>query len=496
MQLPHLLLSLGFISILSTPAGESASRATTVQDQQGIHADGACSPWDSSINAGLTLTRGTVDSILFNIGFETIGTFKQSEVLLSANYLYGETNSTISNDVLRLAAQYNYLITDQFYAGIAANFLTDNVAAVDYRINAHPTLGYYLIKNEQTKLAIEAGVGYTWEKQNGLKDDRASLRFAERFSHTFLNGAAIFQNFEIFPALEDLGNYIMMFEAGFTVPLTEKIAFKSSVRNITDSQPAPGLEKNDLTVLAGITYGIGASPTKIKCKHKRWAAANTPAAAPALNTWSSTASLGYAYTSGNSDSMLLTTDVNTSYLTSQSEFRAMAAANYGELSNTTSIQTIRFGIQYNRYLSNPFYVGARLDFLYDELADLSYRLSPALVAGLYLIKTDNTRLSFEMGPAITLQKQGGISDTFLSAVATERFEHSFSDRTKIWQSCGLLLNLDDTKDYIVNNEIGLSVKLSGRFSFRLVAQDIYDAQPAINAEKNEIRLTSGIGFEF
>ena len=451
-------------------------------------------PWDTSIYSGLSLTQGTVDSLTVNAGILAKGTWTSDEIILMADYLYGDTDGATTNNTFRAGAQYNHLLTDRFYLGLTSGFLYDEIADIDYRVNLYPTLGYYLIKNDITKLAIEAGAGYTWEKQGGISDDYPGARFAERFEHAFANGAKFYQLLEYIPRFEDFGDYLLAAEVGFEVPVTSKLSWKTAVRDSYDSSPAAGREENDLTLLTGISYALGAAPAPNKCKICRRIEADKPA--PPQGAWITTGSLGYSLTSGNSDTTLIQGTLDSVRYTETDEARFGIGGGYGDVGGRTNLQNAHANAQYNRVLASPLYAGLRTDFLYDDIASVDYRVTPAAVLGTYLVKTDKTKLSVEAGPAGTFQKQGGITDSFLSVVAQQRLEVVINGRTRIWESVGGLLNTSDTSDYIITAEAGVDMKISTALSLRIVAQNLYDAQPAAGADSNELRLTSGIAITF
>lgn len=453
-------------------------------------------PWDTKIYSGLALTQGTVDSLTLNAGILAKGTWTADELMLMADYLYGDTQGATTNNAFRAGAQYNHLLTDRFYLGLTSGFLYDEIADVDYRVNLYPTLGYYLIKSDTTKLAIEAGAGYTWQKQGGITDAYTGARFGERFEHTFASGAKVYQLLEYLPRINDWNDYLLTAEIGLDVPVTSKLSWRTAVRDAYDSTPALGREANDLTLLTGLSYALGAAPAPNKCKVCRAIEASKPAPPPPQGTWLTTGSIGFALSSGNADNSLLQGGIDTVRYTDGDEARFGIGGGYGEINGKSNVQNFRAGAQYNMVLASPLYAGLRADYLHDHIALVDYRVTPAAVLGAYLVKTDATKLSIEAGPGGTFQKQGGVSDSFFSVIAQQRLEVAVNGRTKIWESVGGLLNTSDTGDYIITAEAGVDLKVSTALSFRVVAQNLYDAQPAAGADSNEFRLTSGLAITF
>ena len=82
-------------------------------------------PWDTSIYSGLSLTQGTVDSLTVNAGILAKGTWTSDEIILMADYLYGDTDGATTNNTFRAGAQYNHLLTDRSYLGLTSGFLYD-----------------------------------------------------------------------------------------------------------------------------------------------------------------------------------------------------------------------------------------------------------------------------------------------------------------------------------------------------------------------------------
>ena len=117
-----------------------------------------------------------------------------------------------------------------------------------------PAVGYYFIKNDQTRLSAEIGPGYIYEKQGGDERGYFALRLAEKFEHKFNDKTKIWQSFEVLPEIEDFDNYIINAELGVETQLVQKLALRSYVQDTYDNQPAPGREKNDIKLVTALVY--------------------------------------------------------------------------------------------------------------------------------------------------------------------------------------------------------------------------------------------------
>jgi putative salt-induced outer membrane protein YdiY len=216
--------------------------------------------WESSINAGLTLTRGNSESVQVTIGAQTQRKWDRDEVFLNAAFGYGQTEDpatgadTKSADFVTAGAQWNHLFTPKLYGGLKLDFRHDDVADLDYRFTISPLIGYYVVKTERHSFNVEAGPSAVFEKQGGDEKNYIALRFAERSEHKIGNKAKVWQALEYLPQVDDFGNYILNFEAGIESAVTKAISLRLVALDNYDNEPAPGREKNDFKLIAGIAY--------------------------------------------------------------------------------------------------------------------------------------------------------------------------------------------------------------------------------------------------
>jgi type IV secretory pathway VirB6-like protein len=75
---------------------------------------------------------------------------------------------------------------------------------------------------------------------------------------------------------------------------------------------------------------------------------------------------------------------------------------------------VQNGTRYNCKFDAYNYAGVGLSFLHDDAADLSYRITPGVHAGRYVVLTEMGGLSFEAGLGSTSERMAGIASTNLS----------------------------------------------------------------------------------
>jgi putative salt-induced outer membrane protein YdiY len=216
--------------------------------------------WDASANAGLTLSRGNSRSTQANAGLDAKTKWDFNEVMLGLNAGYGKANvngtTSTTTETLDASGQFNHLFNERLYAGLKVDGYHDGVASIRYRLTVSPTVGYYLIKEADTKLNAEGGVSYIYADQAGTRKSYMALRVAERFDHKFSDNAKMWQTAELMPQVDKFSNYLFNFEIGAEAKMTKKLSLRSVFDDHYNSKPATGRLKNDAVIIAGLAYKL------------------------------------------------------------------------------------------------------------------------------------------------------------------------------------------------------------------------------------------------
>jgi putative salt-induced outer membrane protein YdiY len=212
--------------------------------------------WETSAAAGLTLTRGNSDTLLATVSLDTKRKWERDEAFAGVSGGYGKNDGIRSAEFIKGYGQYNRLFTERLYGGLRLDANYDGIANLDYRLTLSPLIGYYLIKNARTSLAVEAGPSLVLEKYRGQSSDTyLGARFAERFEHKLTDTTRIWQSLEYVPQVDRWADkYIITAEIGIDTAITERWSLRVVGQDIYDSEPAPGRKKNDLRLIAGTAY--------------------------------------------------------------------------------------------------------------------------------------------------------------------------------------------------------------------------------------------------
>ncbi|MGD9874058.1 MAG: YdiY family protein [Kiritimatiellia bacterium] len=209
--------------------------------------------WKNSAGVGLTMTDGNSETLVANASAKSEHTAEAGILTLGIEGNYGEADD--EKNVENAKALANYKRTyDAFYAYLDGNVLYDDIAAIDYRATVGPGLGKFLVDSDKTKLGIEAGVAYIFEDVADVTEDYAALRLAQNFSRQISETAKIFESVEYLPEIEDFDNYLLNGEVGIEAAINSSASIRVSVKDKYDSTPGEGLEENDVSLIAALSF--------------------------------------------------------------------------------------------------------------------------------------------------------------------------------------------------------------------------------------------------
>jgi putative salt-induced outer membrane protein YdiY len=242
------------VAVPPTPPAGGPVAAATVDGTPAVPPAEPKYPWNSSLTAGLTMARGNSHSLLYSGSLESAKKTPDNEYSLGAAGAFGSSDGTDSVNNYGGNAQWNHLFTERFYSYLRAEAKRDIIADLDYRFNLGPGAGYYLIKETNTSLAVEAGAGYDYEHLGSEYNSFMMVRLAEKFERKFSDRARIWQKVEFIPQVDELDNYLVNFEVGAEAALTKVFSLKTTLQDNYQRQAAAGRLKNDVLIISGISY--------------------------------------------------------------------------------------------------------------------------------------------------------------------------------------------------------------------------------------------------
>jgi putative salt-induced outer membrane protein YdiY len=209
--------------------------------------------------------------------------------------------------------------------------------------------------------------------------------------------------------------------------------------------------------------------------------------------------LGYSFTSGNSQSSM-NLDTSAAYQTPKwrvgtSFDSTFSGQSGGSTTNREDLQAMA-----TRFLNRNSFVLALSDFLHSSQQDLNLRVTLMGGYGRYLKRTTNSNLSWVGGIAYihesfetAASQPSGQSMEGVVGLQYTSVRFNFGElNSQLLTFPGLT---DSGRVRLTTNNV-VTIKLRNNFHLAFTLWDNFDSRPPATARKNELGLSSGIGWSF
>jgi len=217
-----------------------------------------------------------------------------------------------------------------------------------------------------------------------------------------------------------------------------------------------------------------------------------------LEGWSGGADVGFALTSGNSDTINLAIGLAAERQTSNDKTTIYAASIYNRDSTSgesnTIANTIRGGIRYDRDLNRKLFAYGFTDLEHNGLQDLTLRFVVGGGLGYHAIRNERTQLDLLGGLDWNREFfRGDFNDrSTAEAQLGQTLSHRFSSRVSLKEQLFFFPNLTDGGTYRINFDASLVTDISRRIGWQLTLSDRYLSDPPPGLQQNDLLLTTGL----
>jgi len=218
--------------------------------------------WQKSLTGGFNYTEGNSKTSSINLNSKLLRDYLAESWRFEADYNYGNAADSADSqreetkNNMRGTAEYKHIITDSVFWGAGTSVFHDDIAEIRYRAILSPSVGTYLLRDDATKLSLEVGPSYVWQKVGDETENYLAPRIADRFEWRISPTAKIFQWTEYLFSAEDSSNYIVNAELGVEAALTSLINLVIMVRDNYVNQPAEDRVPNDVATITGLKVNL------------------------------------------------------------------------------------------------------------------------------------------------------------------------------------------------------------------------------------------------
>lgn len=213
--------------------------------------------WTGDFSFAFALTRGNSETTSVSASFHAdrwVGVGLQW--LNSGYFLTGDNDGDKTAESMGAATRLNWSHTPDFFSYYELPVMRDTFKDYSYRLQPGAGAGYKTLRDKDMTLDLTGGLAWvlTEYESTGDTDDFLGVKLGNLFSWKFSPTAELKQSLGVTFDSGDFGRYFARFEAGVAASLTKEWAVTVTFIDAYDSDPVgPGIEKNDIQMLAGIS---------------------------------------------------------------------------------------------------------------------------------------------------------------------------------------------------------------------------------------------------
>ncbi len=213
--------------------------------------------WTGYFDIGLALARGNARTDTMTTNFNATRVTRRDKTTVFFNQIYGTSrvNNVVNGvaNALRGGWSYNHDIRGRLFVSMFNTYEHDVFQNLDLRFVAGGGLGYNVIKNPRTTLALIGGVNYQRENFfNGLNRNSAEANFGDDLIHKVSDRTSITQSFRFFANLTNTGEYRANLDLGIVTAINKWLGWQVSATDRFVSNPVFGRQRNDLLLSTGL----------------------------------------------------------------------------------------------------------------------------------------------------------------------------------------------------------------------------------------------------
>jgi putative salt-induced outer membrane protein YdiY len=209
--------------------------------------------------------------------------------------------------------------------------------------------------------------------------------------------------------------------------------------------------------------------------------------------------LGYSFTSGNSQSSM-NLDTSAAYQTPKWRVATSFDSTFSGQSGGSTTNREDLQATAARFLNRNSFILALSDFLHSSQQDLNLRATLVGGYGRYLKRTTSSSLSWVGGLAYIHESfetaAGQPSGQSMEGVIGLQYNFVRFNFGEFNSQFLTFPGLTDSGRVRITTNNSLTIKLRNNFHLAFTLWDNYDSRPPLTAKKNELGISSGVGWSF
>jgi len=210
---------------------------------------------------------------------------------------------------------------------------------------------------------------------------------------------------------------------------------------------------------------------------------------------------GLSYTSGNS-ALSSSLSAGVEYQRTKDLTRLTTSSQFNTQSSGPSTNRYTFDGQYFRQISERWFYGGLLDLLKSDQQDLDLRTTFGGVIGRSVVRTERT--NFRLFGGLVFSREHYFPEAEQSATTRQNGEaligaqfYTFRFKVLDFRSSAMVYpSLSDPGRVRLSSDSTLHIELIKDFYWDFHLYENFDSRPPVNAARNDVGVTTGIGWKF
>ncbi len=211
--------------------------------------------WTGYLELASTYRTGNVDSVSARTRASVVRETKEDRISGNASWNYEEQEDTLTARNMATSVKYDYFARPRTYLYAGTALESDEFKDLKLRTKIGIGLGRRFVVEPGAMLEGEAGLTYINDDFEEADDDDAlALRLFGKYTRALLTNLNFLQSLEVLPALDDPSDIRLTSLTELSSKLSTHWSVAWSLLDEYDTDPSPGLKKNDLTNTISIRY--------------------------------------------------------------------------------------------------------------------------------------------------------------------------------------------------------------------------------------------------
>ncbi len=216
--------------------------------------------WRGSLGLGAAGASGNTESTTYSVNGDAVRQTENSKTNGYIQSVYGRSESAgasqRTSDLIRAGGKHDRNINENKFAFGSIDLERDQIIDLDLRSVVAGGLGYHVVKREGFTFDVSTGPAYNRERYSTGTREFIEWLIAEESTHAFTPTVSFRQRLAYYPNLKESGEFRILFDIGLVLKVTSNWSATITLNDRYQSNPLPGVKKNDLLFVTGLQYAF------------------------------------------------------------------------------------------------------------------------------------------------------------------------------------------------------------------------------------------------